>query len=456
MKFYGRVEEIEALTRELRLSETHSRLAVITGRRRVGKTKLILKVASESGRPMLYFLCRRKYAEEELARVWMDDVRETFGLDEEEGPRRLTLANVIKFVMSLSREKPCVMILDECQELDYVAPAFWADLQGVWDLGKETSRLLLMMSGSIAAAIRHIFDDASEPLFGRQDLSLTLRPFSPQLLREIFLDFNPKGRPDDLLTLYAVTGGVARYVTYLAETAPLTREDIVNLIFSESGNFLRTDGATLLANEFRTESAVYERILREIAGGATKWREIVDKLQGQNIAGYMDRLEKHYGMVRKIAPMFSDSPRGIRYAISDPYFRFWFRFIEPAQYQSLAARGNWAALRSVCFNALEQYTGRTLEDWYHDLIGSSPNWTRIGRWWDRKGLNEIDLIALNELSHHITIYEIKRNPKKVDLAVLAVKAKAFREASQKELKKYSEPRLLGLSLEMLLDDPAGL
>ena len=123
---------------------------------------------------MLYFLCRRRYAEAELAQIWLDEVIETFGLSEEEGPRRLKLAEVVRFVMKLSREKPCVMILDECQELDYVAPAFWADLQVVWDREKDNSRLLLMMSVSIAAAIRHIFDDASEPLFGRQDLALTL------------------------------------------------------------------------------------------------------------------------------------------------------------------------------------------------------------------------------------------------------------------------------------------
>lgn len=130
MKFYGRDQEIAALTNELRLAETSSRLAVITGRRRVGKTRLILKVAEESGRPMLYFLCRRRYAEAELAQIWLDEVRETFGLSEEDGPRRLKLAEIVRFVMKLSREKPCVMILDECQELDYAAPAFWADLQG--------------------------------------------------------------------------------------------------------------------------------------------------------------------------------------------------------------------------------------------------------------------------------------------------------------------------------------
>lgn len=187
-------------------------------------------------------------------------MRETFGLSEEDGPRRLKLAEIVRFVMKLSREKPCVMILDECQELDYAAPAFWADLQGVWDREKDNSRLLLMMSGSGGAIVRRIFDDASEPLFGRRDLALTLRPFGPKLLREIFLDLRPQGTPEDLLTFYAVTGGVAHYVACLADAVPLARVDMVNLIFSESGNFLRTDGATLLSDELRVESAIYERI----------------------------------------------------------------------------------------------------------------------------------------------------------------------------------------------------
>ena len=354
--------------------------------------------------------------------------------------------------MKLSREKPCVMTLDECQELDYVAPAFWADLQGVWDREKDNSRLLLMMSGSIAAAIRHIFDDASEPLFGRQDIALTLRPFGPKLLKEIFLDLRPQGTPEDLLAFYAVTGGVARYVAYLADTVPLTQNDMVNLIFSESGNFLRTDGATLLANEFRVESAIYERILRAVANGATKWNEIEDQLGGKNIAGYMDRLEKRYGLLRKYNPMFSESTRGVRYGISDPYFRFWFRFIEPAQYQSLAARGNWEALRAICLDALNQYTGRTLKDWYHDLFGASPKWTRTGRWWDRRGEHEIDLIALNDLTGKAIIAEIRRNADKIDMRALAGKAAAFEKAGGRNLKKYERPALLGLSLENLLEE----
>lgn len=51
MKFYGRTEPLEAVRRELRLSDKSSRLVVVQGRRGVGKTTLMLKVAKESGRP---------------------------------------------------------------------------------------------------------------------------------------------------------------------------------------------------------------------------------------------------------------------------------------------------------------------------------------------------------------------------------------------------------------------
>ena len=124
MQFYGQAHEVEALNLELRLSERYSRLAVITGRRGSGKTALVLKTVAGCGRPTLYFLCRRQYAQEELARLWMSEIRTTSGLREDDGPRRLTLANVIKFVMTLSRECPAIMILEDCQELDHVAPTF--------------------------------------------------------------------------------------------------------------------------------------------------------------------------------------------------------------------------------------------------------------------------------------------------------------------------------------------
>lgn len=405
---------------------------------------------------MLYFLGSRKYAEVELAQIWMDQVREVFGLNEDDGPRRLTLGNVVRFVMRLTREKPSLMIVDECQALDSVAPAFWADLQGVWDLGKDDSRVLLMMGGSVTSTMRRIFDDAGEPLFGRQDLSLTLRPFTPGEMRTIFLDLNPRGSADDLITFHAVTGGVPGYAACLADRTPLTREDLLRWIFSEEGAAFRTEGDMLLATDFRTESSVYERILRAAAFGAETWTAIGACLQGQNLAGYMDRLENRYGLLAKRPALFASGTRGLRYGIADPYFRFWFRFVEPVSCRQWAERGRWDALRENCLRSWDAFTEGTLADWFRQIYGADPRWTMADAWWDRQGGNAVDLVELNEWTQALEMADVRRLPERVDLKALARKAEVFRKACAPQLQGYGEPRLRGLTLEDVLKAPEEL
>lgn len=102
----------------------------------------------------------------------------------------------------------------------------------------------------------------------------------------------------------------------------MTRAGIVNHIFSEDGDFLRAEGDALLARDFRTRSPTCERILRALARGTATRTEIVDQLQGEDIAADMDRLEKRFRLVRKVEPLFSRHPGVIRHEITDPYFRF--------------------------------------------------------------------------------------------------------------------------------------
>ena len=59
MKFYNRENELAELKRIQRLSfEENSRLTVITGRRRIGKTSLIMKAVDET--PTVYLFVGRK------------------------------------------------------------------------------------------------------------------------------------------------------------------------------------------------------------------------------------------------------------------------------------------------------------------------------------------------------------------------------------------------------------
>ena len=59
MRFYDRTEELQDLREVMRQSfDDHSRLTVLTGRRRIGKTSLGLKALE--GTPMIYLFVSRK------------------------------------------------------------------------------------------------------------------------------------------------------------------------------------------------------------------------------------------------------------------------------------------------------------------------------------------------------------------------------------------------------------
>lgn len=83
-----------------------------------------------------------------------------------------------------------------------------------------------------------------------------------------------------------------------------------------------------------------------------------------------------------------------------------------------------------------------MEKYFQSKTVEEERVTMIGSYWDNKGLNEIDLIALNDLDKTAIIAEVKRNSKKIDLNLLQAKV----DSIKKELLKY-EVQLKGLSME---------
>ena len=99
-------------------------------------------------------------------------------------------------------------------------------------------------------------------------------------------------------------------------------------------------------------------------------------------------------------------------------------------------------LREYIDKNYEQYSGLILEKYFQAKTVEEERVTMIGSYWDSKGLNEIDLIALNDLDKTAIIAEVKRNPKKIDLNLLQTQV----DSIKKELLKY-KVQLKSLSLE---------
>lgn len=160
----------------------------------------------------------------------------------------------------------------------------------------------------------------------------------------------------------------------------------------------------------------------------------------------MSRLETQFNLLKKNYPFGKESSgRGTRYLLTDEYFRFWFKFIEPMTFASLYESSQWKLSEGLFDKAWPDFCERTLENWFLKYFSESEDWTAGGQWWDKKGENEIDLIAVNELEDKIQFAEIKRNPKKICLEKLREKAEVFLKSNAK-YQKFSVS-FTGLSLE---------
>lgn len=321
-------------------------MVVVTGRRRVGKTTLILKALQNRNAPFVYCFVPRIASERDLAGLIAASLTEQLVV--KFPPTLTTLAEAVAYLLELSKARPMVLVIDECQDLDGIAPNFWPQLQKVWGLGKDGAKLLFVMSGSLSSRLERIFGSRTEPLYGRCDVLMTLQPFSTETMREVFALEGGNAGPGDFLLLYALTGGVARYVEYFVDNEAMTGKAMLQLVFSTEGGLSRSEGDLMFADDFRVSSFVYLEILQKIAGGATKRSDIQDNIT-QDVSAYLKRLEELFGIVSRVSPLLRDNQaRQVRYCIADPYFRFWLRFVSTVQMQALAEAGMWPRKMMSC------------------------------------------------------------------------------------------------------------
>lgn len=425
MKFYNRIKELEILNRNLKQSQKNACFTVMVGRRRIGKTALLLE--SVKGRKYLYLFVSRKN-EALLCEQFQRDAVNAVGLQ--------IFGNITRFkdlfeqLLIFATKEHYTLIIDEFQEFDNVNPSIFSDIQNLWDQYKDRVKINFIASGSIYSMMMKIFENRKEPLFGRLTSKITVQPFAVSVIKEILNDYNPQYTSEDLLCLFMLTGGVPKYIDLLMEAGAVTKNDMLDRVTSPDSPFL-SEGKDLLVSEFGKEYGTYFSILQLIASGKTTQSEI-DSIINKNTGAYLANLEKEYSLISRSRPMFSKpETRKTRWTLSDNYLRFWFRFI--FSNQSLIEMGRNELLREYIERYYEQYSGLILEKYFRAKITEEERITAIGSYWDNKGENEIDLIALNDLDKTAIVAEVKRNLKKIDMNLLQTKTNSIK----KELAKYN-------------------
>ena len=419
------------------LSLKAAQFTVLTGRRRIGKTSLVLNAFSDA--PLLYFFVARK-AESELCQGYARQLEQMSGLPVIGEVSRFS--EVFRFVMEMAKAKPVTLMIDEFQEFLKINKSVYSDMQDIWDRNKQDAKINLIVCGSVNSLMNKLFRDKKEPLYGRQTATMKLKPFTTSVLKEIIAEYNPTYSNEDLLALYLFTGGVAKYVEMFVDRGLLSWADMLDAVFERDSYFL-DEGKAMLVEEFGRDYGMYFTILSLIAQGHNTRSDIEGMLKTQ-VGGYLSKLICDYELVAKRQPLFEKSPnKNVHYAIGDKFLNFWFRYIY--KYDYMLEIGANDKLRQLAGKNYFTYSGQVLEAWFRDKLAETGGYTRIGYWHDRRGENEIDIIAVDDLERRAEIYEVKRQARDIDLAVLRAKADVFLKTTG-QLKGY-EIRFGGLSIE---------
>jgi len=430
MKFYNRTKELAYLKNISDDAKVSSRMTVIVGRRRIGKTKLIKEAYKKS---IYLFVSRKNEAllcEEFITIIQNELDIKIFGEFKK-------FKDLFEYLMVLSKTTSFTLVIDEFQEFLQINNTIYSDMQNIWDSYKDDSKMNLILSGSIYSLMKKIFEDKKEPLFGRANHKIHLKPFTVQTLEEILEEYHSSYSNDDLLSFYILTGGVAKYVELFVDNKAFTFEKQLDLIFDENSLFI-DEGKNLLIEEFGKEYTTYFSILSLISSSKTSRSEI-ESILGKNVGGYLDRLENEYTIIKKVKPIFAkEGSRTLKYEIIDNFFHFWFRFIY--KNRSAIEIENYEYIKSLVKRDYNTYSGRFLEKYFIEKLKASGEYSAISTYWEKGNQNEIDIVAINEDEKKMLIAEVKRNPEKIDMTLLEEKAQKLIQKHSKykvEFKGYS-------------------
>jgi len=204
MRFYDREQELRFLKQVKRASEAQSRMTILKGRRRVGKTALLQQ--AYAGEDFLYFFVARKN-EADLCVDFQAEISRYFGVSMPGIAAKFE--DVFKFLVEMSVQRPLTLVIDEFQEFLRVNPSIFSAMQRDWDRLKDRSKMNLVVSGSINKMMEQIFS-SNQPLYGRATNEFTLDPFTTSTLKEILADHAQGLDAESLLALWTLTGGVAK------------------------------------------------------------------------------------------------------------------------------------------------------------------------------------------------------------------------------------------------------
>lgn len=436
-KFYNREVQLNKLrTISNNIGQSKGRLSVVVGRRRVGKTRLLNDAFQGIVQQHLYLFVSRKSESalvSEFSTILQNELNTKFFKPE-------SLKDIYEYLLDYSTHTPITVVIDEFQDIERVNSSLFSDLQNLWDQYKNKSMMHLVCCGSMYNLMTKIFKDEKQPLLNRDDYFFKVNPLAPNYIKAIMKD-SDKYTPNDMLIWWCLSGGIPKYLEWLANAGSSPFDTLIS-----NGSPLIKEGMHRLVEDFGSEHRVYFDVLGAIASGYNS-RPRIENYLDTSVGVHLDKLEKDFDIITKLRPITAkDNSRDIRYKISDEFLSFWFRFIYSNR--SAVEIENYDFIRRIVYRDFDTYSGTQLEELFKAIIIESKQFNNIGSYWNSKGEDEIDIVAINDLDKEILIAEVKRQYKKYCEPKLILKSKSLLQNLNKKGYKVS---YRGFSLDNLDD-----
>ena len=443
-RFYGRENEIQLLQKlkEDVCVRGVSRFVAISGRWRIGKTRLINEAfPTDSEVPTISMYVASQLASTNLSNL-VDEIQSALGMPYR--PALRSYEEAFRLIFKEAERKPLILVLDEFQNFQSVDPTVFKTLQVLWDRHQSKSKILVVVSGS-ENGLREIFENEKAPLFEKANEFIHLEPFSPKILKDVLMDFKNEFKGEDLLALYSLTGGVPQYVQSFLESGSLTLDAMLKQSLSFNSS-LMTEAQLIIANEFKGNASHMNEILMAIALGKNKRRELVPAFD-INISGHLHQLENELGLIRQIEPWGNNGAvrKRARFELTDNLLNFWYTFCLPNRKMLQSASAN--ELYDLIKVSYSVWLEGMLKRLYRHHFEKLGYFDEVSPWWDKSGESEIDLVAVNKSEKRIVFADIKFDADDIDLKALKTKAINFFSLNQDYLSYQQE--YLGLSVKEL-------
>ncbi|MBW3604826.1 MAG: ATP-binding protein [Actinobacteria bacterium] len=379
--FVNRERELRALDRAC--SEDGG-MAIVSGRRRVGKTALIDRFAAT--RRAVFLPGTRAPVGEALRRL-EDRIRHA--LPPQPGDL-LDLGHLdtwdaaLGYLLARARDEPFLLILDEFPYLCESDQTLPSTLQARWD-HRGDSHLSVVLAGSHVGLMEELVS-ADAPLFGRADAHLRLAPFS---WREAPLLVGGND-PETWFEAYCTVGGMPRYLTLWDP-----REDLLtNLteLLDGPGAPLGDEGTVVLQE--LTPGSAAARVLELIALGAESFSVLRERtgLAPASTSEALALLEA-LRLIERVTPVGEDArrTRRVRYEVRDAFLRLWLAVVLPHREAFELGRG--AGVLTANRSTLATSQQRGLRAVLHSVLADAHQ-ADCGPWWATAGDAEVDALAL--------------------------------------------------------------